>query len=66
MKEVATKTFKRETAVVLLLLWAGMGVFGAVAGDQYFIQVARDMGYPVMGFATAAFGIDAVGKQWKR
>jgi hypothetical protein len=43
-----------------------MGVFGAVAGDQYFIQVARDMGYPVMGFATAAFGIDAVGKQWKR
>ena len=55
---VRHKTYKREIACVLI---AGLG--GVVyVGD---IEMVKVLVWPIIGFAAAAFGLDAVGSQWK-
>lgn len=53
------KTYKRETAAVMLL---GLGVLVAV-GDTAMVEI---MVWPIVGFAAGAFGLDAVAKQWTK
>lgn len=56
--EVRHRTYKREVACVLLV-----GLSGVVfLGD---IEMVKVLVWPVVGFAAAAFGLDAVGSQWK-
>jgi hypothetical protein len=55
---VRHKTYKREIACALIL-----GLSGVVyVGD---IEMAKVLVWPIIGFAAAAFGLDAVGGQWK-
>lgn len=57
-QEVRHRTYKREVACVLLAGFSGI-VF---LGD---IEMVKVLVWPVVGFAAAAFGLDAVGSQWK-
>lgn len=55
------KTYKRETALGLLLFWMALGVtalvFPSTAG------VFETATWPILGFAGGAFGLDATFKQ---
>jgi len=51
-----TKTYKREVAIVLLLSLIPSYYFG---GNE----LVSTLVWPVFGFATGAFGLDAVSKQ---
>jgi hypothetical protein len=53
------KTYKREVAVILLLWLAYIVEFH----DAAILQIVI---WPIFGFATAAFGLDAVAKQLQR
>lgn len=53
------KTYKRETAAVMLV---GLGVLVAM-GDAAMVEI---MVWPIVGFAAGAFGLDAVAKQWTK
>jgi hypothetical protein len=59
MNETPKKTFKREVAVLMLL-----GLGGLVFLDR--VDMVEIMVWPIVGFAAAAFGLDAVAKQWSR
>ena len=53
------KTYKREVAFLMILGLGGL-VF---TGD---VEMVKVMVWPIIGFAAAAFGLDAVGSQWTR
>lgn len=53
------RTYKREVAVVMLLGLAGIIYLGDV-------EMVKIMVWPIVGFAAAAFGLDAVGSQWSK
>ena len=57
MESKAPKTFKREVAAALLLA-LGYTVW---SGDHEMVNI---LVWPVMTFAGAAFGLDAVVKQY--
>lgn len=59
MNEKPKKTYKREVAVCMLL---GLGAL-VFTGD---VKMVETLVWPVVGFAAAAFGLDAVAKQWTR
>jgi len=55
---VRHKTYKREIACTLIV-----GLGGVVyVGD---IEMVKVLVWPIIGFAATAFGMDAVGSQWK-
>ncbi len=56
--EVRHRTYKRELACAMLVGFSGI-VF---MGD---IEMVKVLVWPIVGFAAAAFGLDAVGSQWK-
>ena len=53
------KTYKREVATIMLLGLGGL----VYLGDVEMVEV---MVWPIVGFAAAAFGLDAVAKQWSK
>lgn len=53
------KTYKREVAVAMLVGFAGIIYLGDV-------EMVKVMVWPIVGFAAAAFGLDAVGSQWSK
>lgn len=53
------KTYKREVATIMLLGLGGL----VYLGDVKMVEV---MVWPIIGFAAAAFGLDAVAKQWSK
>ncbi|KIC39350.1 hypothetical protein [Leisingera sp. ANG-M7] len=58
------KTYKRETAWVLLATLAGAFVYGHGAGQEAVVDSAKFMATPVFLFAAGAFGLDAIAKQF--
>ena len=59
-----SKTYKREYAFTLTAFWAGMWVYGITHNDQNALTAAKEMTWPVIGFAAGAFGFDAIRKQY--
>ena len=59
MNDKPVKTYKREVAFLMLLGLAAL----VYTGNVPMVEV---MVWPVIGFAAAAFGLDAVAKQWTR
>jgi hypothetical protein len=59
MSEKPQKTYKREVAALMLLGLGALVYFGDVAMVEIMV-------WPIVGFAAAAFGLDAVAKQWTR
>lgn len=67
-----TKTYKRETAALLLAAYAGgcgyaLYAMAAVpdANHDGMVSLLSWLGVPVMGFAAGAFGLDCLAKQIK-
>lgn len=63
--EQVKKTYKRETALGLLAALAALFVWGLIVERADIVDTARYLTTPVFLFATAAFGMDAVAKQFK-
>lgn len=59
------KTYKRETGCIMFVMLAGLFVWGLVAESEQVVDVAKFLTTPVFMFAGAAFGMDAVAKQFK-
>ena len=58
------KTYKRETAWALLAGLAALCFYDLLhGGDTAALEWAKLFVAPVVAFAVAAFGLDAVGKQ---
>ena len=55
------KTWKRETAWVLLAFWAVVTTASIFYPEA--LEPAEMIQWPIFGFALAAFGLDAAGKQ---
>ena len=55
------KTYKRETAIAMLLFLGGMVIWGVYTPEAK--AAADGLAWPIIGFVTAAFGLDAYGKQ---
>ena len=65
------KTWKRETAWGLLTIWAALtALYFTYLTDAKLIEAYATayvgMTWATFGFAASMFGIDAIGKQWKR
>lgn len=58
---VIRKTYKREVALLLLVFWAGMTVWGV--SEERAMQAAEFMALFVFTFAGGAWGLDALAKQ---
>ena len=56
MEELSLKTYKRETAIVILFYLGYLGLYGR-------IEVLEILAWPLMLFVSAAFGMDWAGKQ---
>lgn len=56
------KTFKRETAGVMLLFLGGLFITGII-GNEQAARAAEFLTLPIFTFAAGAFGIDAFLKQ---
>lgn len=59
MTDKKEKTYKREIATTMLV---GLGAL-VYSGNAAMVEI---MVWPIIGFAAAAFGLDAVAKQWSR
>jgi len=57
-----SKTYKRETAGVMLAFLGGMFVWG-VAGNADAMATAESLKMPLLLWAGGAFGMDAWSKQ---
>lgn len=57
------KTYKRETAITLLMFLGGLFVWG-VFGNEAAADAARFLTLPVFAFAGGAFGMDALAAQF--
>jgi hypothetical protein len=55
------KTYKRETAILMLVYLGAFFTWGV--GNETALRIAEFLTLPVFGFATAAFGVDAYAKQ---
>lgn len=58
------KTFKREVSGALLLALAGAFIWGHLADSGSIIDSAKYLTTPVFLFASGAFGLDAIAKQF--
>lgn len=57
------KTYKRETAVAMLLFLAGLFLWGVQSGEA--MRAAEFLTLPIFAFAGGAFTLDAVAKQFE-
>ena len=68
LKKAAKKTFKREVAIALLV-WAlgaqAVALWFLIQAEQWehVVDMAQAYGLWTFGFATAAFGMDWMGKR---
>lgn len=60
---MATKTYKREVAIVMFLVFLGLSGCYLYSGDNNFWIVAQSLLPYTMVFAGGAFGLDAYAKQ---
>lgn len=58
------KTYKRETAIALLLALSGLFLWGLIAQRVDVVEVGKFLTMPVFLFLGGAFGIDAMAKQF--
>lgn len=56
------KTYKREVALFFLAVWLGLSIWSVY--EPAAMAVAEMMRLPVWAFATGAFGLDALSKQF--
>lgn len=59
------KTYKRETACVMLATLAGLFAWGLSVDKAQVVDVAKFLTTPIFMFAGGAFGMDAIAKQFK-
>lgn len=61
------KTFKRETALLLLTCLMGFAVFAMMPADPSLVTaratIVTALAFPILSFAAVAFGMDWAGKQ---
>ena len=57
------KTYKRETAILLLVTFFGLTGWFLYSGDENYWKVAQFMFMPSVTFAGLAFGMDSYAKQ---
>lgn len=58
------KTYKRETAIAMLLALSGLFLWGLIAQRVDVVEVGKFLTMPVFLFLGGAFGIDAMAKQF--
>lgn len=64
MTQKPPKTYKRETALVMLVLLGASHLWGVF--DERAADMAVYLTMPIFMFAGAAFGLDAYAKQVQR
>lgn len=61
------KTFKRETAMFLLVAFLGVVIYAMASDDPAIImaraQIVATLALPVLAFVATAFGMDWLSKQ---
>lgn len=61
------KTFKREMALVLIIVLVSLSIFAMLSNDPAIIAargaIVSTIAFPFLAFAAAAFGMDWVSKQ---
>lgn len=62
-----SKTFKREIAIILIIVLVALAIFAMLSNDPAIIAargaIVATVAFPFLAFAAAAFGMDWVSKQ---